>query len=343
LHWLAGATFVGGCFPLSDRAASSDLGELVLLQPWQPTQAFLDDVRTALGAVLGLAFALALAGGVVFSHRMTGPLREIVTAAEEIAAGDWDRQAPQEGRTEIAVMAAAFNHMTASLRHWYQEAQAHSERLGETLVQLQHAHRATLEALSRALDARDNETEGHSLRVAHYAMRLAEEMNLDEEALSSLRWGALLHDVGKIGVSDTILHKPARLTPAEMQEMQRHCEFGLEIVRGIPYLERAADVIGCHHERYDGGGYPRGLSGGAIPLGARIFSVADTLDAITSDRPYRSASSFGDALREIEQHTGTQFDPDVVAALRALIQELQEWRQEIQPREAALVRAIGQL
>jgi putative nucleotidyltransferase with HDIG domain len=307
---------------------------LILLQAWQPTQVSLDAVKRALAAVIGFAFALSLAGGMVLSRRITRPLRQMVTVAEEVAAGNWECQAPEDGSGEVAVMAAAFNHMTASLRHWRQEAQRHAERLAETLTQLQQAHQATLEALSRALDARDNETEGHSLRVTHYATRLGARMGLDAESLAALRWGALLHDIGTIGVADAILHKPARLTPEEMQEIQRHCDFGLEIVRGIPYLERAAAVIACHHERYDGRGYPHGVAAAAIPLPARIFAVADTLDAMTSDRPYRRGGSFPEALAEIERQSGSQFDPHVVAALAGLIDELQQWRREIQPREA---------
>jgi putative nucleotidyltransferase with HDIG domain len=323
---VGGARYLAGTSSLTNRPAAREPGRLVLLQAWRPTQQFLDHVAAALAAVLGIAFAISLACGLLFSRRVTRPLREIVEAAEDVAAGHWERRAPEVGTAEVSVMASAFNHMTVSLRHWHREAQSHAERLAETLEQVREAHTATLQALSRALDARDNETEGHSIRVTHYAMRIAEEMGLDEETRSAIHWGALLHDIGKIGVGDAILHKPGKLTEEEMRVMQRHCELGLEIVREIPYLERAADVIRCHHERYDGRGYPGGLAGEEIPLAARVFAVADTLDAITSDRPYRRGSSFTVAMTEILRHSGSQFDPQVVAALRTVIEELRQWR-----------------
>jgi putative nucleotidyltransferase with HDIG domain len=336
LSWmpcLAGARYVGTESSLSPGREPAHTARLILLQPWRPTQQFVEQVKATLSLVMGLAFVMALGGGLIFSRRLARPLRDMVSVAEEIAAGHWDCRAPESGSSEVAVLGSAFNHMTENVRHWYREAQSQSERLAETLAQLQEAHQATLEALSRALDARDNETEGHSLRVTHYATRLAAQMSIDADTISSLRWGALLHDIGKIGVPDAILRKPSRLTNDEMREMQRHCELGLKIVRGIPYLERSAEVIGCHHERADGQGYPYGLAGEQIPLVARIFAVADTLDAITSDRPYRRAGSFPDALREIERAAGTQFDPAVVDALRGIVSELERWRRDVQPSD----------
>jgi putative nucleotidyltransferase with HDIG domain len=314
---------------VSSRFDARDDGRLILLQPWRPTQNFLERVKSALSLVLLVAFTLTLAGGLLISHRMTQPLRDMVTVAERVAAGEWDCRAAEGGSAEVAVLATAFNHMTANLRHWYRAAQSHAAHLAETLQQLRQAHGATLKALSRALDARDNETEGHSLRVTHYALRLADVLVISPQERAALKWGALLHDIGKIGIPDAILNKPGKLTDAEFDVMRGHCLLGLEIVRGIPYLERAADVIRCHHERYDGTGYPDGLAGAVIPRVARIFAVADTLDAITSDRPYRRASPFSHALSEVEAGSGTQFDPEVVAALRLLVTELQEWRRRL--------------
>jgi putative nucleotidyltransferase with HDIG domain len=344
LSWmptLGGARYVGTERPLSHGHMGGSAPRLILLQPWRPTQRFVDHVKAALSLVLGMAFLLALVGGLVFSRRVTRPLRDMVAVAEEISAGRWECRAPEAGTHELAALGSSFNRMTENVRHWYREAQSRSDQLAEALGQLQEAHRATLEALSRALDARDNETEGHSLRVTHYATQLAERMGLEPDTIAALRWGALLHDIGKIGVPDAILRKPARLTDAEMREMQRHCEFGLKIVSGIPYLERSAEVIGCHHERTDGQGYPYGLAGDQIPLAARIFAVADTLDAITSNRPYRRASSFADALDEIERVAGTQFDPAVVAALHGLVDELERWRRDVQPDVAHSIGVRG--
>ncbi|MBN2714753.1 MAG: HD domain-containing protein [Deltaproteobacteria bacterium] len=163
-----------------------------------------------------------------------------------------------------------------------------------------------------ALDLRDTETHWHSRRVALFAKRLAEEMELDETQILEIERGSLLHDVGKIGVSDTILLKPGKLTPEEWVEMKRHAEYGYQILQNVEFLHDARDVVWQHHERWDGGGYPRGLKGKDIYVGARIFSIIDTYDAMTSDRPYRKALSHEIACREISDMKGTQFDPDIV-------------------------------
>ncbi|MBI3910485.1 MAG: HD domain-containing protein [Armatimonadetes bacterium] len=330
LRQLGDARYVGGIYALFPRTQSPASGTLILLRAWQPTQWFLDEVKTALLWVGMIALTITLGVGLLASRRITRPLRDIATVATAVAAGNWECQAQVRGTVEAMEMARAFNQMTANVRHWYQEAQSHAQQLAEALEDLRESYTATLQALSRALDTRDNETEGHSLRVTHYALRLAQQMAVDNEASSVLKLGALLHDIGKIGVPDAILHKPGRLTAHEKRIMQRHCEFGLEIVGGIPYLERAADVIRCHHEHFDGSGYPNGLAGEAIPLIARIFAVADALDAITSDRPYCRARSFAEALIEIRRCAGTQFDPRVVSALVVIIDDLRQWRNGIE-------------
>jgi putative nucleotidyltransferase with HDIG domain len=194
--------------------------------------------------------------------------------------------------------------------------------LAEALSGLRGSYQATLQALSAALDARDRETEGHSQRVTRYALLLAKQLGLrDARTLESLEWGALLHDVGKIGVPDAILLKPARLTDEEWLQMRRHPETGFKILRDITFLRGALDVVLHHHERWDGDGYPHGLKGEGIPLPARIFSVADTLDAITTTRPYRAGRSFAEARAEIMRQRGTQFDPAIVDAFAAISDE----------------------
>lgn len=170
----------------------------------------------------------------------------------------------------------------------------------------------TLDALAAALDARDKETEGHSRRVVAYTLAIARRMNLAEKNLDTIRRGALLHDIGKIGVPDAILLKPGPLTDEEYAVIRCHPEWGERILSGIPFLESAVEIVCAHQERWDGRGYPRRLQGEAIPLGARIFAVADTFDAITSDRPYRAAHSHAVARAEIEAGSGSQFDPHVV-------------------------------
>lgn len=182
--------------------------------------------------------------------------------------------------------------------------------------QLTETYDGTLEALVLALDARDHETKGHSFRVAQYVMTMAQHIGVERDSREwvDMQRGALLHDVGKIGVPDHILHKPGPLTPEEWNDMKRHPHIGHEMLKEISFLSGAADIVHSHHERFDGKGYPRGLFGDEVPLGARVFAVADAFDAMTSDRPYRRALTAEMAREEIVRHSGTQFDPDVVQA-----------------------------
>jgi putative nucleotidyltransferase with HDIG domain len=180
---------------------------------------------------------------------------------------------------------------------------------------------AFLFGLINALDLRDTETQSHSRRVALYAARLGRELELDGDALLAVERGALLHDIGKIGVSDTILLKPGKLTEREWEEMRRHAEYGYRIIEPIRFLGDARRVVREHHERWDGAGYPRGKAGEEICIGARMFAVIDTYDAMTSDRPYRKALSHTAAAAEIERNAGTQFDPAVAAAWLGIPEE----------------------
>ncbi|NBC30380.1 MAG: diguanylate cyclase [Spirochaetes bacterium] len=172
----------------------------------------------------------------------------------------------------------------------------------------------TLDALVAALDARDKETEGHSRRVVAYTLEIAQQLEVDAKDLATIRRGALLHDIGKIGVPDSILLKPGPLNEEERTVMMRHPQLGRQILAGIPFLKDPVEIVYAHQERFDGAGYPEGSAGGDIPFGARIFAVADTLDAITSDRPYRAGRPYEVAREEIAAHSGSQFDPQVVEA-----------------------------
>src|SRR5258707_9914564 len=189
---------------------------------------------------------------------------------------------------------------------------ARTEQLRKALGHLERSYDITLEALGDALDKKDAETEGHSKRVTAFTIAIARAMGLSKDQITVIARGAFLHDIGKMAVPDAILRKPGKLTPDEILVMQEHCYHGYEILKKIPFLVEAAEIVYAHQEKYDGTGYPRGLKGDEIPLGARIFSVADTLDAITSDRPYRPAQTVGAAREEIKKGSGRQFDPSVV-------------------------------
>ncbi len=190
--------------------------------------------------------------------------------------------------------------------------------LNGALREVEDSYRITLEALVTALDAREHETHAHSQRVQEYTLTLARELGCQGEDLIHIGRGALFHDVGKIGVRDSILLKPGRLTSEEWVEMRKHPQIGYEILQGINFLSPAAEIVLAHQERWDGRGYPNRLGRMDIPIGARIFAVVDTLDAMTSNRPYRKAMSFSVAREEIQRCSGTQFDPRAVEAFLSL-------------------------
>jgi putative nucleotidyltransferase with HDIG domain len=187
-------------------------------------------------------------------------------------------------------------------------------QLQTALQRIERSYEETLQALGAAIDLRDNETAGHSQRVCRYSLQMAKAMGWSDKQLESLARGAYLHDIGKLGIPDGILLKSGPLTPDERQVMQRHSQIGFDIVKDIPFLADAAEIVLMHHESFDGRGYPRGLKGPEILLSARIFAVADTLDAITSERPYQRASSFESARETIRHLSGSRFDPQVVNA-----------------------------
>jgi putative nucleotidyltransferase with HDIG domain len=210
-------------------------------------------------------------------------------------------------------------------RHLEEMVKVRTYELNETVEKLYLNYRATLRSLAAALEARDIETRGHSERVVAYCVRLGRQLKLDDREIVQLEHGALLHDIGKIGVPDSILLKRGPLTEEEWQQMRRHVEYGAQILKGIDFLEGAAQIVKEHHERFDGSGYPRGLAGEQICLGARIFAVADTVDAITSNRPYRSAQPFEAAAEELVKNRGKLFDPKVVDAFLSV--PMDSWRE----------------
>ena len=189
---------------------------------------------------------------------------------------------------------------------------ARTEQLRQAMSDLERSYDITLEALGDALDLKDAETEGHSKRVTAFTIAIARAMGLSAERIRIIARGAFLHDIGKMAIPDAILRKPGALTAEEINIMKEHCWHGYQILRKIPFLAEPADIVYAHQEKWDGSGYPRGLKGEEIPMGARIFSLADTMDAIMSDRPYRAAQPFSAARDEIVRWAGRQFDPNIV-------------------------------
>ena len=198
--------------------------------------------------------------------------------------------------------------------HLEELVEQRTAELDRALDSLEDAYRATLRALTAALETRDLETHGHSERVVTYSLRLGGEYGLNRPQMKALEFGSLLHDIGKIGVPDSILRKPAKLTEEEWVLMREHPMHGQQILRGIQFLEGAGRVVAQHHEKWDGSGYPSGLKAEEIDMCARIFSVADAFDAMTSDRVYRRGKSYESASQELDDWAGRQFDPKVIEA-----------------------------
>jgi putative nucleotidyltransferase with HDIG domain len=213
--------------------------------------------------------------------------------------------------------------------------------LTRALAEMEATYDATIEVLGAALDYRDSETEGHCERVTRYTVALAGAMGCSPAELRQIERGAYLHDLGKIGVPDSILLKPGRLTAEEWEVMRSHAEKGYLMLRDIAFLREAAEIVYSHQERWDGGGYPRGLKGDEIPLGARIFAVADAIDAMTSDRPYRDGLGFRESVDEIRRHAGTQFDPKVVDAFLSNIDRVEAIYRELAPSARRRSRGPG--
>jgi putative nucleotidyltransferase with HDIG domain len=209
------------------------------------------------------------------------------------------------------------------------------------LSELEKSYDMMLEALGDALDLKDAETEHHSKRVTAFTIAIAKKMGRSKEEIDVIARGAFLHDIGKMAISDYILHKPGKLTVEEMAEMKEHCYLGYKIVSRIPFLAEAAEIVYSHQEHYDGQGYPRGLKGEEIPLGARIFAIADTLDAMTMDRPYRPAQTFEAARKEIERWSGRQFDPRIVKVFLGMPDDIwEDLRRDINEQSQPSLRKV---
>lgn len=237
--------------------------------------------------------------------------------AEEI---DQLREEVARLRAELAQREQEAQERARELQRYAEQLRQASEREHERAQELRGSYEATVRALADAVEARDAYTGKHAERVAAYGLALARACGMPIDR-PQIEFGFLLHDIGKVAISDAILHKPGTLTGAEIEMMRQHPVIGDEIVSGIEFLGEARHIVRSHHERWDGRGYPDRLARDEIPLAARVFAVADTFDALTSDRPYRAAATFGAARKVIEQGAGTQFDPDVAEVFATIPDE----------------------
>jgi response regulator RpfG family c-di-GMP phosphodiesterase len=262
----------------------------------------------------------------------------MVTAEDDVRIGI---QAMRQGASDYLVKPIQLDALVASAeralavkrmelelesyrRSLEEKVEARTRQLEAAMKRIEMTYDETLQALGAALDLRDTETAGHSQRVSRYCLEMASAMGRPKDELKQILRGSYLHDIGKIGIPDAILLKEGKLTADEMAVMQTHVRIGYDLVSRIAFLAPAAAIVLTHQERWDGTGYPQGLVGDEIPLGARIFSVADTLDAMTSDRPYRKALPFSAARQEITRFAGTQFDPEVVHVFLSIPEQVWE-------------------
>lgn len=253
------------------------------------------------------AIIMAMFLGLFLSNLITQPILKLKQAASDVAKGDRDIRVSTNGGDEIADLAQSFNKMVSSL-----------SRSENDLIS---TYDKTLEGWSLALELRDEATQGHTKRVTELTLELARAMGIEEAKITNIRRGALLHDIGKIGIPDRILLKPGPLTKAERKMIEMHPVFAREMLKKIEFLHPAMDIPTFHHEKWDGKGYPTGLFREEIPIAARIFAVIDVWDALTSDRPYRKAWPYEKALAYIISNSGTHFDPEVVTVFSKMVEK----------------------
>jgi HD-GYP domain-containing protein (c-di-GMP phosphodiesterase class II) len=254
-----------------------------------------------------VASLLTIIIGVFFAKKLTQPVQELAGAAHRISSGDFSQRIKVTSRTELGDLGNSFNLMTGQIEAYISDLQRSSTENRELFI-------GTVKALAAAIDGKDPYTRGHSERVSRFSIAIAQRLGLSDDEVEKIRISALLHDVGKIGIDDSILKKPSALTDEEYEVMKKHPQKGYKIMSQIPAMKEFLDGMYMHHEMVDGRGYPQGLKGDEIPLMGKIVAVADTFDAMTTDRPYQKALKFEDALAVIESFVDTRYDRDVVKA-----------------------------
>ena len=281
-----------------------------------------------------LAVFVSVGLSILSARRITSPLQVLAQSSRAIARGDFSQRVHLKTRTEIGELATTFNTMSEELEQFVEDLKRAAEENKALFM-------GSIQMLAGAVDEKDPYTRGHSDRVTKYSLMIASEMGLDPGFLEILRVSAQLHDVGKIGIEDRILKKPGALTPEEFEIMKTHTTKGANILRPVPQLREMLPGIELHHEALDGRGYPYGLKGDEIPLLARVIAVADTFDALTTNRPYQKAHDSEEALRIIQSVSGKRLDPKAVAALLAVFERGEIRIQKPPTQTMALEAAVG--
>ncbi len=295
-----------GSYATAELDKNSRLG-VIAIQDEAAALASVTDMRwQTLWISLG-AGLLTLIVGFFFAKRLTQPVQELAAAAQRISSGDFSQRIEIRSKTELGDLGNSFNLMTDQIERFIQDLQRSADENRELFL-------GTVKSLAAAIDGKDPYTRGHSERVSRVSVAIAQRLGISDEECEKIRVSALLHDVGKIGIDDKILKKPASLTDEEYEIMKQHPQKGYKIMSQIPAMKEFLPGMYMHHEMMDGKGYPQGLKGDEIPIMARIVSVADTFDAMTTDRPYQKAMNFEEAIARIQTYIGTRYDENVVQA-----------------------------
>jgi HD-GYP domain-containing protein (c-di-GMP phosphodiesterase class II) len=298
-----------GSYATAELDGNSHLG-VIAIQDEHAALASVADMRRQTFGISLAAGTFALLIGFFFAKKLTQPVQELAAGAHRIAGGDFSQRISVSSRTELGELGDSFNLMTDQVERFIHDLQQAADENRQLFL-------GTVKGLAAAIDGKDPYTRGHSERVARFSVAIAQGLDLADEEIEKIRISALLHDVGKIGIDDNILKKPAALTDEEFVIMKQHPQKGYKIMSQIPAMKEFLPGMYMHHEMIDGNGYPQGLKGDEIPMQARIVSVADTFDAMTTDRPYQRAMKFDDALSRIKSFIGTRYDERVVASLIA--------------------------
>ncbi|HEU4794412.1 MAG TPA: HD domain-containing phosphohydrolase [Pyrinomonadaceae bacterium] len=302
-----------GSYATAELDKSSRLG-VIAIQDEAAALASVSDMRWQVLWISLVAGLLTIVTGVFFANKLTHPVSELAGGAHRIASGDFSTRIKVTSRTELGDLGNSFNLMTDQIESFIGDLQRSAEENRQLFI-------GTVKALAAAIDGKDPYTRGHSERVSRFSMAIAQRLGLPDDEIEKIRISALLHDVGKIAIDDKILKKPSALTDEEYEIMKGHPQKGFKIMSQIPAMKEFLPGMYMHHEMVNGMGYPQGLKGDEIPLMGKIVAVADTFDAMTTDRPYQKAFKFEDALARIESFVGTRYDPAVVAALSEACRE----------------------